>query len=245
MFEGVRISHRLWGEGKIEDICNGYITAEFAVGKKAFVFPDSMDLFLTTQDRLLLDYTKECADDNAKIIEQKKEEKQKKHGESKIKFSNGGESGFETPLLGKKSMDIAFSSDSVLYEVIGYLAKPGRIAYYQAEIPDDDRLSLFEKLFPDQEYKVIKESYGQNGIITKQGCQFRINLASIHNCPSELLKNVSERNGTWAGRINRSKFALRLVQNYGFKFGHYQDANAIRKEVLEKYSEDFERGFRL
>ena len=244
MFEGVNVTHKAWGIGMIKSVKDGYITVDFSGTEKTLVFPDSIGKFLQSSDDELLRYAADkMAEKNKKIEEQKEAERKKT--EEKIlpqRTISGDDSDYETPLLGKRSGDIVFSSEEAFYEVVGYLAKPGRIAFYQAELTEDKE-SQFNQLFPNQDYKVIKSNYGANGMPTKQGCQFRINLASIVNCPDSLLKHISEKNGNWAGRINRSKFALRLVQYNGFRFGHTQNVEEIRERVPQKYIEAFNRGY--
>ena len=245
MFEGISVKHITWGKGVIKSLSDGYITIDFNGSEKTLVFPDSFGKFLNTDDNTLIEYAKnERIKKEDKIAKQKEEEAAKlkeKLAQNKV-VVKGDESDYETPLLGKKSGDILFPTDEDFYESIGYLTKPGRIAFYQAEIPED-RESQFKKLFPDQEYKVIKTSYGADGRITKQGCQIRINLSSIENCPECLLNHINVKENSWAGRINRSKFVLRLVQYNGFCFGHHQDYDKIYMLVPDKYKSAFEKGF--
>ena len=244
MFEGVNVTHKAWGIGMIKSVKDGYITVDFSGTEKTLVFPDSIGKFLQSSDDKLLKYAEDEMAEKTKKIEAQKEAERKKAEERILsqRTVSGDDSDYETPLLGKRSGDIAFPSEESFYEALGYLAKPGRIAYYQAELPEDKE-PQFKKLFPNQDYKVIKSSYGANGLPTKQGCQFRINLATIVNCPDSLLRHISEKNGNWAGRINRSKFALRLVQYNGFRFGHSQNVEEIRKRVPEKYIEAFNKGY--
>lgn len=53
-------------------------------------------------------------------------------------------------------------------------------------------------------------------------------------------------NGGCVGRINKSCFVMDMVQNYGFKFGDYQNVSVIRKIAESKgHLADFERGYSL
>lgn len=243
MFEGVKVRHRSGQEGVIKTCDGHYITVDFGGNESEFVFPDAIGKFLYSDDVQLLQSA-----EKEKIIKEKKIENQKRLEQEKIeKLSklrgtvSGNESDFETPLLGKKSEDISFASQEEFYEAIGYLSKPGRIVFYQAEITEDKE-KQFVSLFPDQYYKVIKTSYGKDGKVTKQGCQFRINLGNINECPDFLLRHINQTERSWAGRINRSKFALRLVQNNGFSFGYSQNFEKIKELVPEKYISSFMRG---
>lgn len=246
MFEGVIVKHKAWGQGTIVSVDEGHIVVDFQGMEKTLAFPDSIGTFLQTDDPQLISSAKAEKEKKNKEIEKKKAESLQKTQEmikQKAVFS-GDESDYESPLLGRRSGDIVFASDEDFYEAIGYLARPGRIAFYQAELTEDKEMQ-FNKLFPNQEYRVIKASYGKNGLPTKQGCQFRINLSTIDGCPVTLLNHVGERNGHWAGRISRSKFALRLVQNNGFTFGHDQNVEQIKAKVPSKYEAAFLKGFNI
>lgn len=245
MYEGIEVKHTAWGKGIIKSIVGGYITVDFDGNEKTLIFPDSIGKYLSTTNERLLKYAEQELALKNKKLEEEKKAAQERIAERIVTRGviKGDGSDYETPLLGRRSEDIAFSSEEAFYEAIGYLAKPGRIAFYQAELPED-REKQFKTLFPGQDYKVIKTSYGKSGMTTKQGCQFRINLADISNCPESLLRHISEKNGNWAGRINRSKFALRLVHKNGFSFGHFQNVDIIKSKVPSRYIDAFNKGYR-
>lgn len=254
MFEGTIVSHSAFGNGTITKLEDGYMEISFPKGDKKFVFPDSIGTFIKTDDAELLAYAKEQKDRKdfekaAQAAAQKAaaEEKQRQQQlerqsmKKKPDYTYTGD--FETPLLGRRSLDIEFKTKEDFYEALGYLAKPGIIAYYQAEVPDDGKDALFEKLFPDQEFRVISVNSGSGGQATKQGCQFRINLSSIKNCPDSLKPHLGTAAGAWVGRINRSRFALKLVQKHGFRFGYSQNYNDIYSKVPEQYQKSFLKGY--
>lgn len=239
MFKGVKVTHEKWGEGQIVSLTETHIIVSFAEKEIKFQFPSAIGKYLQVDDELLKKFATECA-----LKEEKEKEKTVVNEKKVAGYSYSGEGNYSTPLLGRRAQDIVFSRKEDFYEVLGYLAKPGRIVFYQAELPSD-KTDAFEKLFPGQDYSTIAESYGKDGLITKQGCQFRINLSNVDNCPSLLKPHISEKEGHYAGRINRSKFALRLVQNNGFRFGRSQDVNEIRSKVPDKYINNFEKGINL
>ncbi len=192
MFEGTIVNHQIFGEGVIERITEDRICIAFSEAKKELAFPMCVGDIITSVDEAFIQYAVEKKKQKkvAKLEHRKKfiEDHFEKRVTS-VRKNNGGlsrkDSDYITPLLGKRSMDIHFSSEEDFFESLGYLAKPGVIGFYQAEIPDDERVQIFEKRFPGQPYKIIKNSIGSNGMKTKQGCQFRINLSSIANCPTK------------------------------------------------------------
>lgn len=147
-------------------------------------------------------------------------------------------------LLGKRAQTIIFESPNEKFEVIGYLTTPGRVGTVEAEVPKDGRDRIFESMFPGQTYRPIEMGNTPSGLPNKISPQFRINILNMINCPEVLLKNVGKGNGSCIARINKSKFVMDLVQNYGFNFSRYQDVSAIRNIAMrEGYLEDFERGY--
>ena len=55
---------------------------------------------------------------------------------------------------------------------------------------------------------------------------------------------MGKGNGSCVGRINKSKFVIDIVQNYGFRFGDWQDRAAIRDIAVKRgYAEAFDRGY--
>lgn len=148
-------------------------------------------------------------------------------------------------LVGPKAESISMSC-SQMFEAIGYMAKPGRVSSFEAEIPKDGRDKMFENLFPGQTYRPIELGETPSGLPNKLGPQFRINFSSLNNCPAVLRANMRVGNGSCVGRINKSRFVVDLVQFYGFRFGKNQDVPAIRKIAEDNgYLEEFEKGYSL
>ena len=149
-------------------------------------------------------------------------------------------------LLGPRSQTIPVSSENQMFELVGYMAGPGRISSIEAEVPMDGRDDLFETLFPGQTYRPITLGDTPSGMPNKLSPQFRINFSNLHNCPQVLKANMGAGNSSCVGRINKSRFVLTVVQNYGFRFGDWQNTNAIRNIAAERgYLEEFERGYSL
>lgn len=129
---------------------------------------------------------------------------------------------------------------------LSYIASPGRVSSFEAEVPRDGRDETFESLFPGQKYRPIEMGETPSGMPNKLSPQFRINFSNLRNCPDILLKNMGKGNGpSCIGRINKSKFVIDLVQNYGFRFGSEQNISDIRS-IAEKrgFLEEFENGYK-
>ena len=147
-------------------------------------------------------------------------------------------------MVGDRAQTINVRSEAEMFEIVGYMAKPGRIGSFEAEIPTDGRDKIFEKLFPGQTYRPIEMGDTPSGLPNKMGPQFRINFLDLRNCPEILKKNMGKGVGSCIGRINKSKFVVDLVQNYGFRFGRNQDVEAIRANAQKKgYLVAFEEGY--
>ena len=150
------------------------------------------------------------------------------------------------PLLGPISQTIYFESDAELFEAIGYMARPGRVSSIEAEVPRDGRDDTFEALFSGKKYRHIELGDTPSGMPNKLSPQFRSNFVSVFNCPKTLKANMGEGNGGCVGRINKFRFVMDMVQNYGFKFSNYRNVSTIRKVADSRgYLSDFERGYSL
>ena len=71
---------------------------------------------------------------------------------------------------------------------------------------------------------------------------------NTNNCPSVLLPFLGEGNTRYVKRINKGKFVEKIVRDYGFHFGEYQNVPAIRAIVSRLHPTnlaDFDRGYNL
>ena len=151
--------------------------------------------------------------------------------------------------LGGRAGDIIFSNNNDFFEVIGYLASPRRVGFFEAEVPSNGREKAFEKKYPGQSYRQITQGVTSGGNPMKYGVQYRIYLNSIENCPQTLKSHLRDGRD-YAARINKSEFVEKLVEKYGFKFGYgvVQDSAHIRAIVSANYPlylADFDRGYNL
>lgn len=149
-------------------------------------------------------------------------------------------------LLGPHSQSLPIESEKQMFELIGYIAKPGRVGSFEAEVPVGSLAEKFETLFPHQVYRPIATGETPSGLKNKMGPQFRINFSNVTNCPKVLKENLRKGNNGCVARLNRSRFVIDLVRQYGFRFGDCQNLSAIR-EIAEKkgFKDDFDRGFNL
>lgn len=149
-------------------------------------------------------------------------------------------------ILGFRALDINVSEEDFCM-ILGYLATPGRVGFIEAQIPED-RVWEFENCYPDQEYYPITQGETSGGNTMKQGCQFRIYFNNIRNCPAVLVPYIGEGNLAYCKRINKGRFIEKIVEHYGFRFGHHQDAIQIRSCVCVRhpeYIDSFDYGYNL
>lgn len=149
-------------------------------------------------------------------------------------------------ILSDRAQDIIVSEADFCY-ILGYLASPGRVGFIEAQIPED-KIQLFKNEYPGQEYYPITQGETSGGNTMKQGIQFRIYFNNINNCPSVLLPYLGEGNTGYVKRINKGKFIEKIIEKYGFKFGHYQDAKTIRDNIIKYHPlniNDFDRGYKM
>ena len=249
---GYTVRHRKYGSGKVEEIENGYIRISFDEGMKKFQFPKAFEGFLQTDDLDLLEQIKNARDEEAREIEEKKQSISPVT-ESPVRNTNNAsgrssyvsfERNVSNSLVGDRAQSIPVSSEEEMFEIVGYMASPGRISSFEAEVPKDGRDEIFESMFPGQTYRPIEMAYTPSGMPNKLSPQFRINFSDTRNCPPVLKNNMGKGNGSCAARINKSKFVIEMVQNYGFRFGDWQNVTEIRG-IAEKrgYLEAFERGY--
>lgn len=242
------VKHKKYGEGKLADIYGQYIEIQFSVGVKKFYFPKAFENnMLETDDPWLKNKIRQAlkAVDKQYHVPQTGIELPQKRVSANSKDIVRKIQAFKSSFIGDRSGFIDFNSDDELFEVIGYLAKPGRLAGIWAEIPNDDREADFKRLFPGQPYMPITMNITPSGRPSKFSPQFRINLGNMTNCPAILRPAIGKGLGkAIVGRINKSKFVVQLVHYFGFQFGDTQDVSAIKKNVnAYGYINAFNRGY--
>jgi hypothetical protein len=125
------------------------------------------------------------------------------------------------------------------------------VGYFEAEVPDEyDIIDEFQAQFPGQAFRPITQGDTSSGNPMKYGVQYRIYLNNIDDCPPSLMQNIGRGLSHYVARINKSLFVEKLVDHFGFQFGHglAQDAVLIREIVQTNYPAyfgDFERGYNL
>ena len=249
----MQVRHKAYGVGTVVNISETIIEVDFCGQLKKFQFPKAFEAFLSTGDPEL--------QAKVAVAKEKLEAKLKATTATSIpslqvisahatknaprKQSYSYETRANSPLVGDRAQSIPVRSEAEMFEIVGYMATPGRVSSIEAEVPKDGRDVTFERLFPGQTYRPIELGDTPSGMPNKLSPQFRINFINLRNCPDTLLKNMGKGNGSCVGRINKSKFVLDIVQNYGFRFGAWQDRAAIRS-IAEKrgFLEEFENGYR-
>ena len=242
------VKHKTFGEGKYVNIYGHYIEIQFIDGLKKFMFPNAFDNnMLETDDPWLINKIRQAL--NA-VGKQYHAPQTGTTVPPKITPANSRDvvrkiQAFSSSFIGDRSGFIDFNSDDELFEVVGYLAKPGRLAGIWAEIPNDYREADFKRLFPGQPYLPITMTTTSGGLPSKFSPQFRINLGDMRNCPAILKPVIGKGLGkTIVGRINKSKFVVQLVHYFGFQFGDTQNVSAIKNIVAGYgYTKAFNRGY--
>ena len=240
------VTHNILGTGIITDFKGEYVIVEFGQDKKQFALKTFLNFFTVYDDELKKKIEKAQTPTETPIQRVAPPTPQVKVPTISCPVMQQHFSKAPLPLLCPRSKTIYFKSDAELFEAIGYMARPGRVSSIEAEVPRDGSVDMFEAHFPRQKYRPIELGDTPSGMPNKFGSQFRINFASVYNCPQTLKENMGAGNGGCVGRINKSRFVMDMVTNYGFKFGDYQDESAIRKIADSKgHLSDFERGYSL
>lgn len=231
-------NHKLYGKGIVTEFFRDCIVARF--GQLSKVLPRNLMIgMVDTNDPYLVEWINNKVD--SLPLYGATNESPKSHKPIKRRYMPTTSS----RLVGPRAESIPMSCEQ-WFEVVGYMARPGRVNSFEAEVPKDGRDKAFENLFPGQIYRPIELGDTPSGLPNKLGPQFRINFASLNNCPAVLRANVRAGNGGCVGRINKSRFVVDLVQFYGFRFGRHQDVAAIRKIAEDNgYLEEFEKGYSL
>jgi hypothetical protein len=245
---GEVVTHSKFGQGHVVFESGDTITVEFSCGKKIFAYPDSIGVYLQPTSSSFV----QMAEQRKAEIQQQKEAEQAaaeaEQADTTESFERAAHAVSPTSTLkqlaGFRAQTIRFHDQDELFEVLGYMATPGRLKSIDAEVPCDGREAIFRQLFPGQKFMPITINKTPSGMPSKVGPQFRINFLNLDNCPEALKDNVGVGIGNVAGRINKSEFVLTVVQQYGFSFGDVQDVEKIRA-IAKRFghAEAFEQGF--
>lgn len=234
------VKHKTYGFGKVVGVNSEFVTVDFGNDKRKFGTKGFFAYFEVLDDDL-----KEQIEHAINSSTSQEHLKQTPVSSSNVSYFYSNRSDFGA-LLGSRAQTIAVANEAQMFELIGYMAKPGRISSIEAEVPADGRDAIFEQLFPGQVYRPIATGYTPSGMPNKLSSQFRINFSNLRNCPQILRANIGAGNSSCVGRLNKSKFVLTLVKNYGFRFGDRQDLAKIRKIAVDRgYQNSFERGYAL
>lgn len=249
----MKVKHRVYGDGIVKHLDSDYIIITFEGQDKKFQFPQAFEKFLSTEDSELIskiNTAKKRVNTNnvtqtMNQIEAPSSQVKRSVSTTKQYFGHTN-LGSNNPLIGARAQGIDIYSEEEMFEIIGYMATPGRINSIEAEVPKDGRDTVFESLFPGQKYRPIEMGDTPSGLPNKLSPQFRINFGNLRNCPAVLKQNMGKGNSACIGRINKSKFVIQIVQEYGFRFGEYQDVDVIRSIAKERgFLEAFERGYSM
>ena len=125
----MEVCHKVFGLGTVKNISDSNIIVSF---KKAF------NGFLTTEDPELLKQVDEAKNKlTQKVIGQNTERAHSRvqniHQQQKPRVYSSN-----NPLIGERAQTIAINSQEALFEIIGYMATPGRITSIEAEVPRDE-----------------------------------------------------------------------------------------------------------
>lgn len=248
-----RVKHKTFGDGIVTEMNSDSVTVQFANQIKTFQFPQAFGPFLVTEDKEFIEQIQNLKNNiSNKDLETKNDAFPNNFsvhlGYPKSQcttFFHGQNVSDGESLLGSRAQSIEFDSESERFECIGYIANSRHVSSFEAEVPKDGRNQLFERLYPGQKYRPIEMGYTPSGMPNKISSQFRINFIDLRNCPTKLKINMGKGNGGCVGRINKSRFVLELVQNYGFRFGDRQEVDCIRA-IARKfgYLKEFEKGYR-
>lgn len=144
-------------------------------------------------------------------------------------------------VLTERAMDITVSEKELCY-ILGYLAKPGRIKYIEAQVPYGKE-SIFMNAYPGADYDKMKLTSD------KQSFQFRIILNYNGDCPQALADALTSGGGPfYKNCISRGRFVERIINEYGFEFFNAPNPSVIRNIVQRRYPRyllDFDEGYNV
>ena len=142
-------------------------------------------------------------------------------------------------VLTGRAMDIVTSEKELCY-ILGYLARPGRIKYIEAQVPYGKE-NEFMNAYPGADFDKMKITSD------KQSFQFRIILNYNGDCPQGLADALTSGGGPfYKNCISRGRFVERIINEYGFEFFNVPNAISIRDIVYRKHPdflEDFDAGY--
>ncbi len=250
MMSNPKVFHKAYGEGVVTALNGDYISVLFTSGTKRDFLLTVFDQFFSFDDNDLATKievaTRKKAEAEAKATSEQKVKSMEIRKTIPKRESYVYQSEISSMLLGPRSETIYVKNDGQMFEMVGYIAAPGRVKSFEAEVPKDGRDKIFEEQFPGQVYRPIELGYTPSGMPNKVAPQFRINFLNTDNCPESLKLCLRAGNSSCVARINRSKFVLTLVQQYGFQFGEYQNIEKIRAIAASKgYLDDFNKGYQL
>lgn len=234
-----KVSHNSFGDGTVKRIYGSRIDIDFSGRTISMVFPGAFSTGLKSHDQQL-DSLVEAAMLKVSSQSHVSPAETKTRTDALRIISD-----FTFELIGKRSKSLDFSSNEELFELIGYLAKPGVVKGIWAEIPTSASIE-FRSLFPDETIMNITEGSTTSGQPNKFGVQCRLNLGRTDNCPPILTPRLSKGLGkAVASRVNCTRLALQLVKFFGFHFGDSpQDHDEIRRIADEYgYLESFMKGY--
>ncbi len=239
------VTHKAYGDGVVKEIEKGFATVSFANGEKKFLLK-GFDSFFKYEDSEFAAIISEANRPVPAPTPASSPTPVSKPAKQSTLAYSPHTNEISNVLLGPRSQTIPIYNEHQMFEIVGYLAAPGRIKTIEAEVPVDGRDKVFEKLFPGQIYRPIQMADTPSGMPNKLSPQFRINLANIRNCPDILKKNMGAGNARCVARINKSLFVITMVQHYGFRFGDKQDFAAIKAIAENKgFLADFEKGLMM
>lgn len=241
----VTVTHKSLGIGTIYAIHGNQIEISFDGNVHTFMYPAIFQNGLTCDDAEFMSMVKPLLDKMTKQVHlqptnvSESKSVEKTFGSIDV-FSRLDKKIFDYDFISSRSGTLDIKDDAEFFEIVGYLAKPGRISSIEAQVPSVRNLDKkFESLFPNQRYRPISKD--------KRSAQFRIYFLDKSNCPSLLSAAiVKDSSKSIVGRLNCSRFIMVLCLCMGFKFGYEQSPALIRQRATDYgHLEDFNRGYYL
>lgn len=144
-------------------------------------------------------------------------------------------------VLTGRAMDIVTSEKELCY-VLGYLARPDRIKYIEAQVPYGKE-PVFMNAYPGADFDRMQITSD------KQSFQFRIILNYNGDCPQVLEDALTSGGGPfYKNCISRGRFVERIINEYGFEFFNTPNPSIIRDIVQRRhpnYLFAFDEGYNI